>query len=1027
MTTQIVFSVLFFIAFIAYVQVVIHIFPYRKSAPINRLVIVIGLAMAIWSLGFSVANSAKDYEAALLWRRISSIGWGMIFTLLLHFTLTILVKPEKVLKKWLYVLIYLPGIITVVLFGLHPSIARGQYNLIYTSTGWLNQSMNNGIDWFFYSYFISYTLISLSVMLYVRLKSNENRKNISRLMLSTIFISFIITTITDVLFNVFFAGDMPQIAPIILLVPILSIYRSIKKNKIITMTKEDYSHIEGSILNGVTHSKLYRGMGMIYIYGGYAAFVSLYYLDGLDLSFALMISGSFIMVGLVIHSINRTRMNSNSKDVIIASITSITILIFQLNYMDMAGVTTWITPVILIVFSILINNRLILIMNSVAALISIIIVGIKVPHSEVLIGSADHFIRLFLLIIVVLLANTINHIFIKRLKENENQIKHQKLIAHISTEFSTVNKDNVHNKFIEALQLYAKDFLVDRSYVYLLSEDQSRAKCMYEYGSNGNVVYHKDSEEIELSEIPWWLNEIRQCHIINIPELSILPTEAVLEMKKMIEKPVKSILLIPLTDDGQLIGVMGFDMFESKCQWSETAVNVADIIGKQFTDALRKIKSTEAIESLAYYDALTGLPNRILFNNRLEKELERSKRTKAQIGVLFVDLDSFKTINDTLGHETGDELLKSVADKLSKSIRSHDTVSRFGGDEFLIMLNDIKHTDDLVSVAEAIMSLFDEPTYIKEHEFFVTASIGIAVYPNDGRTISELIKNADMAMYASKDLGKNCYSFSSSLLKADVLKKSRLTNGLYKALERNELELYYQPQVTTNTGKIVGLEALLRWHHPEDGMIPPLDFIYIAEQTGLIIPIGEWVIRTACKQNMAWQELGFNPMRMAVNLSVVQFRSDDLVNTVEDILIETGMDAKYLELEITESIATKGTKHIIDVLTKLKALGLSISIDDFGTEYSSLSRIKMMPIDRIKMDMNFVQSISKSSKDDAIVRIIIQLAQSLELKVIAEGVETEPQLDFLTKQACDEIQGYYYYKPMKASELTAILASEFAE
>jgi EAL domain-containing protein (putative c-di-GMP-specific phosphodiesterase class I) len=312
---------------------------------------------------------------------------------------------------------------------------------------------------------------------------------------------------------------------------------------------------------------------------------------------------------------------------------------------------------------------------------------------------------------------------------------------------------------------------------------------------------------------------------------------------------------------------------------------------------------------------------------------------------------------------------------------------------------------------------------VKGQEFFLTASAGIAIYPADGEDADTLIKNADLAMYASKEKGKNQYTICSPVMKEAVLQKTKLTNSLYRALENNELLLHYQPQVNIINGEIIGFEALLRWNHPDLGMILPLEFIGLAEQTGLIHPIGIWALETACRQNKNWQLLGFPPLRMAVNLSVEQFRNPKLVSLIERILSETGLEARYLELEITESMAVKEADYFIRMLQELKELGVTIALDDFGTEYSSLSRLKTLPADRIKIDTQFVHGLAANNKDKAITRTIIQLAGNLELKVIAEGVETEAQLEFFRQQKCYEIQGYYFYQPMPAADIEALLSN----
>ncbi len=416
----------------------------------------------------------------------------------------------------------------------------------------------------------------------------------------------------------------------------------------------------------------------------------------------------------------------------------------------------------------------------------------------------------------------------------------------------------------------------------------------------------------------------------------------------------------------------------------------------------------------------------MLLTDRLNQAIPLARRLAKQVGVVFIDLDGFKMINDTMGHSLGDELLKEVAARLIETVRKDDTVSRLGGDEFILMVQNLADLDDAVIISGKILGCFKRPFVLMGQEFQVNASIGVALYPTDGEDVESLIKNADLAMYEAKNTGKNQFVICTPSMKTKVVETMILTNYLYRALERNELMIYYQPQINGATECITGLEALLRWKHPELGFIPPSQFIPIAEQTGLILPIGNWVLRNACRQNKAWQDAGYPPVRMAVNLSLYQFQNQDLVRLVDDILIETGLNPELLELEITESVAMAEKNNVIEILSDLKALGLTISIDDFGTEYSSLSRLKLMPIDRIKIDMAFVHGIAVSDKDEAITKAIIVLAKNLGLQTIAEGVETKQQLAFLNHRMCDEIQGYYYHKPLPANEIEALLGIELS-
>ncbi|HZJ85888.1 MAG TPA: bifunctional diguanylate cyclase/phosphodiesterase [Erysipelotrichaceae bacterium] len=388
---------------------------------------------------------------------------------------------------------------------------------------------------------------------------------------------------------------------------------------------------------------------------------------------------------------------------------------------------------------------------------------------------------------------------------------------------------------------------------------------------------------------------------------------------------------------------------------------------------------------------------------------------------MFLDLDEFKEVNDTLGHKKGDQLLKVVASNLEAVVSDNGVVARFGGDEFMILLRNYDNKDTVVNMAESIINIFKTNQTIGYQNFNITASIGISIFPNDGEDSDTLIKNADIAMYVAKEGGKNNYFFCNDKLKADVALDFQLTSDLRSALDNNEFVVHYQPQIDLQTNKIEGVEALLRWNHPSRGLIPPSIFIPLAEKSDLINDIGEWVFKEACLLCKKWQDLGLPDIEVAVNLSTVQIINPNLGQSIAAIIEKTKVDPKYIVLEITESAAIKETKYVVSVLNKLKSLGLSIAVDDFGTEYSSLSRLKQLPIDQIKIDLQFIQGIETNNKDRAIIKVIIKLAKSLGLSVLAEGIENSNQLQFLTENDCDYGQGYYFYRPMPANEVTRIL------
>jgi diguanylate cyclase (GGDEF)-like protein/PAS domain S-box-containing protein len=435
----------------------------------------------------------------------------------------------------------------------------------------------------------------------------------------------------------------------------------------------------------------------------------------------------------------------------------------------------------------------------------------------------------------------------------------------------------------------------------------------------------------------------------------------------------------------------------------------------------------ERVQYLAYYDALTGLPNRTLLQDRLAKVLASARRRNDKVALLFLDLDRFKDINDSQGHSLGDMLLQEVAARLKTWGREQDTVARLGGDEFLITLSQVKDVPDAAVAAERLMDAMTAGFIVQGHSLKVSCSLGISIFPEHGADGETLIKHADAAMYCAKDNGRNNFQFFTPEMNDQVVERLTLENGLRLALEKEELFLVYQPQIDIATGRITGLEALLRWQHPALGLVPPDKFIRIAENTGLIMPIGEWALRTACTQARKWQEEGLLAVPVAVNVSAVQFRQDGFCELIGRILCETGLASQYLELELTESLLLSNAHVTFSVLQDLRAMGLKLAIDDFGTGYSSLSYLKHFPVSKLKIDRSFVRDVAVNPDDAAITTAIISMAKSLNLKVIAEGVEDEAQMSFLRTHQCDEIQGYYFSRPLTVDKVAVKLRGDHPE
>lgn len=448
------------------------------------------------------------------------------------------------------------------------------------------------------------------------------------------------------------------------------------------------------------------------------------------------------------------------------------------------------------------------------------------------------------------------------------------------------------------------------------------------------------------------------------------------------------------------------------------------LINRVIDYSIERKKDLEELSHLANYDSLTGLANRLLFRERLDRALIRADRNKSLVALFVIDLDRFKNVNDTLGHDAGDKLLIDVADRLKKCTRSGDTIARLGGDEFTIIMEDIKDIDDAITIAEKVLAFMQEKFIIKNNDIFVTPSIGLTIYPIDNSNATSLFINADDAMYNAKKSGRNCYRFFTADMNAHLVKRIKLETKLRRAIENQEFVLYYQPKFNVNEQYPIGAEALIRWNDPEEGLISPALFIPLAEETGLIGPITDWVIKEACTQNSKWQQQGYKPIRMAINLSPKQFNQKNIVSRIFNQIINSDLSLKYVELEVTESALVEDVEKSCEIMMELKKWGVHISIDDFGTGYSSLSYLKKFPLDTLKIDQSFVRDIMQDSDDAAIVTAIIAMAKNLKFNVIAEGVENQKQLDYLAAHGCNEVQGYFTGKPVPAEEFEQLLVKK---
>lgn len=621
---------------------------------------------------------------------------------------------------------------------------------------------------------------------------------------------------------------------------------------------------------------------------------------------------------------------------------------------------------------------------------------------------------------------------VKQLQKTVEQLQHEvEQRKQAEEELATVNNNleqNVQQRTLE-LSNINRDLLMEIEQRKLIEQDlfqeKQQALVTLESIGDGVITTDMDSKVTYLNPIAermtgWSLAEAKGRPILEVFRILNEST------RKLAANPVDVVLA-----HGMVCGIANHTIVISKTgkefAIEDSAAPIINVDGNTigvvlvFHDVSEAKHMAEKMSYLAEHDFLTDLPNRLLLTDRITQALNMARRKNSRVGILYLDLDHFKKVNDTLGHDVGDQLLMMLSKKLQACLRNMDTISRQGGDEFVILLTEFDSPAIPGTIANKLLEATCKAFQIGTHELNVSASIGISMYPEDGDSADALMKNADAAMYYAKSLGRNNFQFFTKQLSAKIAEQVDLENSLLRAVNQHEFKLVYQPKVLLETGEIIGAEALIRWHHPEKGMVSPDIFIPIAEDTGLIKLIGKWVLSEACEQNKRWQQAGLPAIPVAINVSAVELKQADYLQQVSKVLMQSGLEAQYLELEVTERVAIDGDDEGIRDLLALKEMGVRLSIDDFGTGYSSLSYLKRLPVDSVKIDKSFVRDIQSDANDAAIVTAIIKMSHSLGFSVIAEGVETSAQLHFLKETECDEIQGYFISRPISAEDFAKLL------
>ena len=1023
MTLQNIISMTLYLTFVVYVIFGTYSLTLNTKSRLNQVFACLCFCFALWGFTFAAINSSFTSEEAVFWRRLSVLGWGVAYSIMLHFIIILTEanwsRTEK--KPMLMMVLYLPALINAITFFIYSMPEKGHVQMVDSPAAWITTTDVIWYDRMFLVYYFSFSLTAMILLVqwYKQTDSAINRKK-AQAILSSFLVALILGTLTDLITVSFANVQLPSMAPVIIIIPVVTIYWIIRKyGLMLSPQHKNESQPEGIILSIVSRTSLLKYVSIVLIIGSILNFYgrvnnSDTRITGLLLSFTLVLMGAFFKgIPYLFKSI---KSQENALGLFLGVLMPVVMLVnFNAGYSNII----WSAPIFFMMLTVIFNNKNIFLGLGFLSLLLEVIFWVLLPDLWMMVDERFYFYRLLFYIIGVGLTAIITQIYILRLQENSKQDAFQKMISQLSADFVTMNRRNFNQK-VNQLLTRSGDFTgIDRVYVSRFSENEKKLFCTHEWLNEGITSQIEEINNDGITALSWSVGQILKNEIVYIPSPDQLPVTAEEERLQLKKGKVRSQILVPIHSNHGIIGLIGFDEIRSSKALRRVDQDWLRVLANILADAIAKVETEHDMNYLAYYDPLTGMPNRALFYRRLEQAIDLASQTAQNLGVIFIDLDGFKEVNDTLGHDWGDQLLKQIGKRLTDCLGEAGLVGRFGGDEFLIMVPQISHNRELEIIAEKVMSIFHRTLLVAEQELYISGSGGIAVYPRDGDNVNTLIKNADLAMYAAKKNGKGRIAYCSGDMKEAIQEKMTLTNSLHRALERQELFLHYQPQVSAITHEITGFEALLRWNHPERGIISPEVFIPLAEQSGLISTIGEWVLKTACAQSKAWQKQGYKPVRMGVNLSVEQFRSSNLERIIHTCLEDTGLEPQYLELEITEGIAMKTSQYVIRQLYGLKKLGVAISIDDFGTAFSSMSRLKDLPVERIKIDRQFIWGIGANPRDEAVISVMIHLARELGLEVTAEGVETAAQLAFLTAEDCDEIQGYYFSKPVSVDAIQA--------
>ena len=1019
MDLQKILPLFFYVLFTIYVTIGSYVIFFNVKSLPKYLFFIICMILSLWCFAYAFTITSYDPDKVYFWQYFSVLGFGTLYFAYFLFAAAS-VQDTLMLKKRAYILMSIPFLFTGLLVCLYPQVFHAAYDARNTAFGYLFFVHTGKGSLYLTAYYLLYLLTTIVLLFSAVKKTRSPVQKKERLLLLTAFsASLLLNILSNAILLIFHSRILYSVHLITSLVPVLAILYNFRGYYLV---QRQFDSIDDNVFyNNKLSSKkqIFFTLASLYILFGLLHLGMAYIIVKVFVEEGIFAGTYALISGLVIFAFQRSKKLERYADTVSVVLIVLSVPVILFAFRALAAVTVWVFPLVLLFISILFKRTLLLRLIAVVSLLCYVFIA--ATHSTIVIPlhKDDHVFRILFFLVSTYVAYYIQQSYLARFVEIQRKNDNQRTISEISNILLRGNASNIEEHILSALKVVGNFFGVDRVFLYRFSEDKKKALFVHAWDNPESAV--QNGKGASFGDLPpFCVTQLKAKKKIVYSDIKTHVSLTDREKKFFGKREILSTLCFPLIENEAVAGFLGIHDFRHKKAWTEDDLQIFRIFTNLFSTAILKIENERYIEHMAFHDVLTGLPNRMYFNRFVSRQI---KNNAPDFAVLFIDLDSFKNINDSKGHEYGDKVLLQTSQRLKKELPSSAVICRFGGDEFLIFLPAVKTNDEIKVIVKRLMKGLGQPMGINDDVLYVTFSCGIALFPKDGKTVNTLIKYADSAMYVAKSKGKNGFTFCNPTLKKNIAKNIAMHQRLYTAVEKNELVLYYQPQIDLSTGEIFGVEALLHWANKDFGIVSPNIFVPLSEQTGLIEIIGNWVLNKACEQLHLWREKGIEGISMAVNISPRQFENSQLNSLIGGLLEKYDLPPSYLNLEITEGVYLSQNVGVEKIMTDLKKLGVKISIDDFATEYSCLMRLKHTPIDKIKLSDTFVKGIGQDKTDEAIIRSMIILAENLHVKVVADGVEKKEQSDFLKQNGCTLVQGFYFYKPMSADDTERILKS----